>query len=57
MIRDGAPAGDVGAQIDAILSEMDGIARVVPEFGVIAVLVMATAVAAAVGLTARSRLS
>ena len=56
MIRNGEPAGDVSAQIDDILSEMDGIARVVPEFGVVAVIVMASAVAAVVGLTARSRL-
>ena len=56
MIRNGEPADNVGAQIDAILSKMDNIARVVPEFGVVAVIVMASAVAVVVGLTARSRL-
>ena len=56
MIRNGEPADNVGAQIDDILSRMDNIARVVPEFGVVAVIVMASAVAVVVGLTARSRL-
>ena len=56
MMRSGAPAEDVSSQIDMILVGMDSVARIVPEFGAVAVLVMASAAAAAVGLTARRRL-
>ena len=53
MIRSGEPADTVSGQIDDILSRMDGIARVVPEFGAIAVVVMASAIAVAIGVSAR----
>ena len=53
MIRNGEPADRVSGQIDDILSRMDGIARVVPEFGAVALVVMASAIAVVIGLSAR----
>ena len=53
MIRSGEPADRVSGQIDDILSRMDGIARVVPEFGAVALVVMASAIAVVIGLGAR----
>ena len=55
MIREGAPADEVSSQIDMILIRMDTVAQIVPEFGVMAALVMASATAAAVGIGARRR--
>ncbi len=55
MIREGAPADEVSSQIDTILIRMDTVAQIVPEFGVMAALVMASATAAAVGIGARRR--
>ena len=57
MIRSGEPADDVSSQIDMILIRMETVAQIVPEFGVMAMLVMASAAAAAVGLGARRRIS
>ena len=45
MIKQGAPASEVSDQIDAILIEMEAVAVVVPEFGVMASVVFAAAVA------------
>ena len=57
MIKAGAPASEVGAQIDAILIKMEAVAVIVPEFGAMAAVVLAAAVASALALTARSRLA
>jgi hypothetical protein len=40
MIKHGAPASQVSSQIDTILTKMDIVAVVVPEFGTIAILVL-----------------
>ncbi len=52
MIKSGAPASKVDAQIDSVLKEIDGVA-VVPEFGVVAVI-LAVAIAGII-IAARSR--
>ena len=57
MIRNGEPVADVEAQIDLILDRMDTVAVIVPEFGPVAVVVLAAAIVAIVAITARSRLS
>ncbi len=56
MIRNGEPVADVEAQIDLILDRMDTVAVIVPEFGPVAVVVLAVAIVAIVAITARSRL-
>ena len=56
MIRNGEPVADVEAQIDLILDRMDTVAVIVPEFGPLAVVVLAVAIVAIVAITARSRL-
>ncbi len=48
MMRDGAPVPEVEAQIDAVLDKMNAVAAVVPEFGTVAVIVLAAAAVAAV---------
>ncbi len=54
MIKQGAPASEVSDQIDAILVEMEAVAVIVPEFGVMASVVLAAAVALVLGLSTRS---
>ena len=56
MIRNGEPVADVEAQIDLIQDRMDTVAVIVPEFGPVAVVVLAVAIVAIVAITARSRL-
>ncbi len=56
MIRNGEPVADVEAQIDLIQERMDTVAVIVPEFGPLAVVVLAVAIVAIVAITARSRL-
>ena len=48
MIRDGASVSDVDAQIDLILEKMDTVAVIVPEFGVITIMILTVAVIAVV---------
>ncbi|MDE0265578.1 MAG: PEFG-CTERM domain-containing protein [Thaumarchaeota archaeon] len=55
MIKQGAPASEVSDQIDAILVEMETVAVIVPEFGIMASVVLAAAVALVLGLSTRSR--
>ena len=55
MIKQGAPASEVSDQIDAILIEMEAVAVVVPEFGVMASVVFAAAVALVMVFSMRSR--
>ena len=55
MIKQGSPASEVSDQIDAILVEMETVAVIVPEFGVMASAVLAAAVALVLVLSARSR--
>ena len=56
MIRNGEPVADVEAQIDLIQDRMDTVAVIVPEFGPVAVAVLAVSIVAIVAITARSRL-
>ena len=54
MIKQGAPASEVSDQIDAILVEMETVAVIVPEFGVMASVVLAVAVALVLVISMRS---
>ena len=57
MIKDGEPISKIDAQVDAILEKMDTIATVVPEFGTIAMMVLAVAIISIVAVTSKSRIS
>jgi len=57
MIKAGEPSSKIDAQVDAILEKMDTIAVVVPEFGTIAMMVLAVAIISIVAVTAKSRIS
>lgn len=57
MIKNGAPPGEVDAQIDSILVDLDSAKVAIPEFGtVMAAAVLAAALAATLALSARSGL-
>ncbi len=56
MIKSGAAPSAVNAQIDAILAKMDTIATIVPEFGTIAMTVLAVAITSLIAVSAKSRL-
>ncbi|WP_316506240.1 PEFG-CTERM sorting domain-containing protein [Nitrosopumilus sp.] len=57
MIKNGEPSSKVSAHIDAILEKMDTIATVVPEFGTIAMMILAVAIISIVAVSARSKIS
>jgi predicted secreted protein with PEFG-CTERM motif len=57
MIKAGEPSSKIDAQVDAILEKMDTIATVVPEFGTIAMMVLAVAIISIVAVTSKSRIS
>ncbi|MGY5149156.1 MAG: PEFG-CTERM sorting domain-containing protein [Candidatus Nitrosopumilus sp. bin_68KS] len=57
MIKNGEPVSKVNSQVDAILEKMDTIATVVPEFGTVAMMVLAVAIISIVAITAKSRIS
>ena len=57
MIKNDDSASNVNAHIDAILAKMDTIATIVPEFGTVAMIILAIAVVSIVAVSARSRLS
>jgi len=57
IIKNGEPSSKIDAQVDAILDKMDTIATVVPEFGTIAMMVLAVAIISVVVITARSKIS
>ena len=57
MIRNGAPVSEVNEQIDLILLKMETVEVIVPEFGVIAMAVLATAIVSVVALSMRTRLT
>jgi len=56
MIKDGAPSSEVSSHIDATLEKMDEVAVVVPEFGAIAMIILATAIISIIALSAKSRI-
>ena len=57
MIKTGEPSSKIDTQVDAILEKMDTIATVVPEFGTIAMMVLAVAIISIVAVTSKSRIS
>ena len=57
MIKNGEPSSKINAQVDAILIKMDSIATVIPEFGTIAMMILAIAIISIVAITAKSRIS
>lgn len=57
MIKTGEPSSKVDAHIDAILEKMDNIATIVPEFGTIAIMILAVAIISIIAVSAKSRLS
>ena len=56
MIRDGASPDDVDAQVDAILIKMDAVEKIVPEFGVMVLVVLIVATSAVILLTRHSKI-
>lgn len=57
MIKNDAPISEVHEQVDAILTKMDTIATVVPEFGTIAMMILTVAIISIIVITTKSRLS
>ena len=57
MIKSGEPSSKIDTQVDAILEKMDTIATVVPEFGTIAMMVLAVAIISIIAVTSKSRIS
>jgi len=56
MIRNGEPISKVNSQVDSILNKMDTIAKVVPEFGPIAMVILAASVVSIIAITSKSKL-
>ena len=57
MIKNDAPSSDVNEHIDAILVKMDTIAKVVPEFGTIAIIILAASIISVIAVTAKSKIT
>jgi predicted secreted protein with PEFG-CTERM motif len=57
MINNDAPVSEVEQQVDDILAKMDTVAKIVPEFGTIAVMILAVAIISIIAVSAKSRLS
>lgn len=57
MIKDGAPISEVTQQIDTILEKLDSIAAIVPEFGVIAIMILILALTSSIMLLKKSSLN
>lgn len=57
MIKSGAAVSEVDSQIDKILEKIDTVAVIVPEFGTIAVMVLAIAIVSIIAVTAQSKLN
>lgn len=57
MIRNGKSSEEVNSQIDIILEKMDTISTVVPEFGTIAVLILAFSILSILLVTSKSKVS
>ena len=55
MIKQGAPSTQVSSQIDTILSKMDTVAVVVPEFGTIAMMILVVSIVAVIVLASKSK--
>lgn len=57
MIANDVPTSEVNQQVDVILEKIDVVAKVVPEFGTLAMLILVVAVISIVAITAKSRLN
>ena len=57
MIRNEEPISSVNSQVDSILEKMDTIATVVPEFGPIAIVILAVSIISIVAVTSKSKFS
>jgi len=57
MIKNDASTLKVDQKVDDILAKMDTVAKVVPEFGTITIMVLSVAIISIVAVTAKSRLS
>ena len=55
MIKQGVPSTQVSSQIDTILSKMDTVAVVVPEFGTIAMMILVVSIVAVIVLASKSK--
>ena len=56
MIKNDASVSDVNQQVDNILVEINTVAKIVPEFGTIAVMVLAVAIISVIVVSTKSRL-
>jgi len=57
MIRNGNSSEEINSQIDAILEKMNTISTVVPEFGTIAMLILALSILSIIIVTSKSKVS
>jgi len=57
MIKVGESSSKIDAQIDMILTDLEAAKQVVPEFGTIAMMVLAVAIISIVAVTSKSRIS
>lgn len=57
MIRNGEPSSDVNEHIDAILVKMDTIAKVVPEFGTMTIIILTAAIICVMAVTTKSKIT
>jgi len=57
MIRNDVPDIQVNQQVDSILVKMDTVAKIVPEFGTVAIMILTVAIISIIVLSAKSKLS
>ena len=57
MIKNNAPISQVDQKVDDILAKMDTVAKVVPEFGTITVMILTVAIISIIVVSTKSRLS
>jgi predicted secreted protein with PEFG-CTERM motif len=56
MIKNGAPSSEVNQKIDAIISDMDIVQVSVPEFGTVAMMILAVAIISIIAVTAKTKM-
>ena len=56
LIKNNAPVLQVNQKVDDILAKMDTVAKVVPEFGTITMMILSVAIISIVAITAKSKL-
>lgn len=57
MIKTGEPVSEVNTHVDSILEKMDTVSTVVPEFGTVAMVVLAAAIVSIIVVTTKSRIT